>query len=125
MLFRSTVNAIIIGANSPDWKIAGNADFNGDGKSDLLWRNNVTGSVATWQMNGGAIVATAIVGAATNDWQIIGTGDVNGDGKSDLLWRNTDGGVATWQMDGANVLSAGLTSIPTADPAWKIAAPIL
>ena len=76
-------------------------------------------------MNGGAIVATAIVGAATNDWQITGTGDVNGDGKADILWRNTDGGVATWQMDGANVLSAGLTSIPTADPAWKIAAPIL
>jgi Ca2+-binding RTX toxin-like protein len=121
----ATVNAVIVGTNAPDWKIVGNADFNGDGKSDLLWRNSVNGSVAQWQMNGSAISATAIVGSAPTDWQVIGTGDVNGDDKADILWRNTDGGVATWQMNGANVLSAGLTSIPTADSAWKIAAPIL
>jgi len=27
-------------------------DFNGDGKSDILWRNQTTGQVYVWLMNG-------------------------------------------------------------------------
>jgi Ca2+-binding RTX toxin-like protein len=116
--------ASIIGAVTPDWKIAGIGDANGDGKADIFFRNT-NGSVAEWQMNGSTVTATATVGSATSDWNITGTSDFNGDGNADILWRNDNGGVATWQLNGANVLSAGLTSIPTADLAWKIAAPIL
>ncbi len=32
-------------------------DFNGDGKSDILWRNT-NGTVAIWEMNGGQVLAT-------------------------------------------------------------------
>ena len=31
------------------------ADFNGDGKADILWRNSGTGQVYVWQMDGTAI----------------------------------------------------------------------
>jgi serralysin len=65
------------------------------------------------------------VGSATSDWKITGTGDFNADGKADILWRNDGGAVAEWQMNGSTVLSAGTTSLPFADPSWKIAAPIM
>jgi Ca2+-binding RTX toxin-like protein len=125
----STVLAAqVIAAITPDWKIAGIGDFSrgafsGDGKADLLFRNT-NGSVAEWQMDGSKVISTSVVGTSTADWKITGTGDFNGDGKADILWRNDLGDVAEWQMDGT-ILSGGLTSIPTADPAWKIAAPIL
>jgi hypothetical protein len=57
-------------AVSADWHIGGVADFNGDGKSDILWRNN-SGAVAEWNMNGTAIAsAGAVAGGAvvTADW---------------------------------------------------------
>jgi Ca2+-binding RTX toxin-like protein len=81
-----------------DWHIAGTGDFNGDGRSDILWRND-DGTVRDWlgQANGGFIGNTANLNIAVgNDWHIAGTGDFNGDGRSDILWRNDDGTVRDW-----------------------------
>ena len=38
------------------WHIAGTGDFNGDGRDDILWRND-TGAVTNWlgQANGGFV----------------------------------------------------------------------
>ena len=64
-------------------------DFNGDGRSDILWRND-DGTVTDW-------VGTASGGFSSNSgnfqiqadpsWQIVGSGDFNGDGRFDLIWR--------------------------------------
>jgi len=35
----------------PNWQVVGGADFNSDGKSDLVWMNRVTGAVYVWLMN--------------------------------------------------------------------------
>ncbi len=73
-------------------------DFNGDGRSDILWRN-VDGQVSDWlgQSNGGFVQndlnAASVV---PNSWQIAGTGDFNGDGRDDILWRNVDGQLSNW-----------------------------
>jgi FG-GAP-like repeat/RTX calcium-binding nonapeptide repeat (4 copies) len=107
-----------------DWKIAGTGDFNGDGNADILWRND-NGTAALWQMDSFNVTNKAVIGTASTDWKIAETGDFNGDGKSDILWRNDLGSIATWQMDGSYVVSDSLTSIPTLDLAWNIAAPIL
>jgi FG-GAP-like repeat/RTX calcium-binding nonapeptide repeat (4 copies) len=114
----------VIGTVTSDWKIAGSSDFNGDGSSDILWRND-NGTVALWQINDLAYTSGDVIATESNDWTIAETGDFNGDGRSDILWRNDNGSVATWQMDGTSVVSASLTSIPSADLAWKIAAPIV
>ena len=110
------------------WKISGTGDFNGDSKSDLLWRND-DGSVNIWLMDGAYVLSAGLVtpySVVDNNWKISGTGDFNGDGKADILWRNTDGSTNVWEMNGSSVLSAGaINPYAVVDTTWKIAAPIL
>jgi FG-GAP-like repeat len=95
-------------------------DFNGDGKSDILWRNN-NSAVAIWQMDGNTVTSTAgLLSVVTNDWQIAGTADFNNDKKSDILWRDrNNGAVAIWQMNGNTVSTSGVAGSATLD--WQIA----
>lgn len=92
------------------WHVVGSGDFNGDGHSDILWRND-SGMVTNWLglSNGGftSNAANASIGAAS-DWNIIGIGDYNGDGRDDVLWRGPDGTVATW----LGQTNGGFTSNP-------------
>jgi large repetitive protein len=97
-------------------------DFNGDRKSDILWRND-NGSIALWQMNGSTVAAANLTSTSTLDpsWKTAGTGDFDGDGKSDILWRNDNGSIALWRMNGATVVSSNLTSTPSLPTSWKTA----
>src|SRR5207248_2448850 len=97
----STAN-VTIGAAHPV------ADFNGDGKSEILWRD-AGGNVAIWGMDGTTVTSSGVAGFADpGNWHIVGTGDFNGDGKSDILWRDAGGNVAIWGMNGTTVTSSGL-----------------
>jgi uncharacterized delta-60 repeat protein len=98
------------------------SDFNGDRKSDILWRNDY-GSVGLWQMDGATITNTALTSIQSIDssWKVAGNSDFNGDKKADILWRNDDGSVALWQMDGSTVTSSKLASTPALDSSWKTA----
>ena len=74
-------------------------DFNGDGRSDILWRNVTTGQVSDWlgQANGGFVGNDANAFATVpTSWTIVGTGDFNGDGRDDILWRNSNGQLSDW-----------------------------
>jgi hypothetical protein len=100
------------------WQVQGIADFNGDGKSDILWRKAETGETAVWFMNGavksggGRTSSSAGAYTSTTGWQVHGVGDFNGDGKADILWRNAETGKTyVWFMDGATVTSSGSTTI--------------
>jgi len=109
-------NAVTSGgtAVTPDanWSVAGIGDFNGDGKKDILWRNNTTGEVSVWNMNGSAITSSADLtsgGAAIrpdSSWSVAGIGDFNADGNSDILWRNSNGSLAVWLMNGSTITSS-------------------
>jgi FG-GAP-like repeat len=92
-------------------------DFDGDGKSDILWRNT-DGSLALWQMNGSTATPSSI-GALPAGWTTAGTGDFNGDGKADMLLSNANGSVATWQMNGSKVSKGNI--IGTLVAGWSIA----
>jgi hypothetical protein len=110
---------------SPDvWKVAGNGDYDGDGKSDILWRNESTGQNHLYLMNGAAIassVSTTTV-PSPNVWKVAGSGDYNGDGRSDILWRNaTTGQNHFYFMNGATVeTSVSTVTLPNPDD-WKVA----
>ena len=99
-----------VGSAGSDWKIVDVADFNGDGKADILWENS-QGKVAMWQMDGDHIASNTTVGSVGTDWKVIGTDDFNGDGKADILWENSQGKVAMWQMDGDQIASNTLGRI--------------
>ncbi|MBF0538010.1 MAG: VCBS repeat-containing protein [Nitrospirae bacterium] len=83
-------------------------DFNGDGKSDILWQNSSTGDVAVWLMDGTAKTSTAFAAKAVpNNWKIRASADFNNDGKSDVLWQDTTtGDVLVWLMNGTSPQSA-------------------
>ncbi len=95
------------------------ADFNGDGKSDLLWRNANSGEAYIYQMNGLAVAAESSLRVVSNNWKVSGTGDFNGDGKDDILWRNANSGeVYIYQMNGLAVATE--SSVRTVSNDWKI-----
>jgi glucose/arabinose dehydrogenase len=93
-------------------------DFNGDGFSDIAWRNT-NSDLAIWLMNGTTVSSPADLGGVPNSWSVVGQRDFDGDGKADLLWRNTNGDLAVWFMNGTAVSSTfdfGL--VPTS---WSVA----
>jgi hypothetical protein len=58
-----------LGSAPLDWTIAGVRDFNGDGRTDILWRQT-SGVVAMWLMDGLSLIGSGVVGSAGSDWQI-------------------------------------------------------
>ena len=107
-----------------DWTIAGTGDFNGDGRSDVLWRN-ANGVVSNWLGQANGAFAANHANAATGvplDWTVVGTGDFNGDGRDDVLWRNDNGTVINWlgQPNGGFV-SNQANSATTVSLDWHVA----
>ena len=54
----------------PTWHIRDAVDFTGDGKSDILWRND-NGSDVIWGMNGAQIVSQTSIGVVAPDWTVV------------------------------------------------------
>ncbi len=106
----------------PDsFRVAGVGDTNGDGKGDIIWRNELASNVVIWQMDGnqlkpgvGGAVGTynperTVLTPLSVDasWELVDTVRINDDAKFDLVWRNrTSNQVVNWMMDG-NVLTSG------------------
>jgi len=92
-------------------------DFDGDGISDIFWRNSGNGNNAIWRSANSALpISVAPVGNLS--WVAVGAGDFDGDHKSDILWRNS--------ANGANVIwksgnSATTQAVTPANVAWTIA----
>ncbi|HIK16083.1 MAG TPA: VCBS repeat-containing protein [Leptolyngbyaceae cyanobacterium M33_DOE_097] len=113
----------------PEWRAEAVGDFDGDGISDIAWRNTTSGGNVIWLLDANnKIKANASIPAIpiSSGWRIAGAGDFTGDGKADIIWRNvTTGNTSIWQMDGVtykgsigfapNILSGGLVS-----PVWSI-----
>ena len=96
-------------------------DFNGDGKSDVLWRSD--GGIVSESLgqSNGSFSNSSLSYATGADWHIVGTGDFNGDGRSDILWRNDGGALSDWlgQAGGGGFGVNGNVSYSTG-PEWQV-----
>jgi hypothetical protein len=99
-------------------KGAATHDFDGNGVSDIAWRDTA-GDTAFWLMNGAAVASSGGAGQVPPSvWSMVGQRDFNGDGSYDLLWRDTSGNTAMWLMNGTQVASSvSVGNIPTA---WTV-----
>src|SRR5579884_1146460 len=115
------VQSASLGLVAPNWTIAGTGDFNGDGATDILWRDTNTGAVAIWFLNNSfAVQSVASFASPGGTWQIAQTGDYNGDGMSDILWKDAGGNTAAWFMNGASV--ASVASYGSVGSTWQVQA---
>jgi hypothetical protein len=94
------------------------ADFDGDGRSDVPWRNRNTGANALWK-SANATTVQAITTVTNLAWKIVGAGDFDGDRKADLLWRqDTSGANAIWRSGNS---ATALATATVGNVAWKVA----
>jgi hypothetical protein len=100
----SALNAFSIIACIP----VGKTDFDGDGKTDIVWQAAVGGDWIFF-MNGASVVSSQPLPPVAPGWVLAGIGDFNGDGHADLLWRNTADATQYWifLMNGATVIGGG------------------
>ena len=70
------------------WVVAGLADFNRDGHTDVLWRNTSTGDNYLYLMDNGNVVGEGFLPNVPLPWSVAAVGDFNGDGYADIWWNN-------------------------------------
>jgi hypothetical protein len=107
------------------WHVAAVADFNGDGRADILWRND-NGTIFDFlgTANGGVVNNgdNSFV-AVDSSWHVAGAGDFNGDGIDDILWRNDNGAIFDFLGTASGgVVNNGDNSFAAMSNSWHVAA---
>ena len=99
-------------------------DLNGDGRSDIILRDFVSGVVDRWlgQADGGFSISEY----GSDPYApgvLFGVGDVDADGRSDTVWRNANGDVylSLTYPDGAFYFQWSSGFVARVDSSWTIA----
>jgi hypothetical protein len=107
----------------PSWAVAGLADLDANGSTDILWRHTPTGWLYLWLMDGVVRVGAGFLApsAVDNSWLVVATADFNGDRKADIVWQeSTTGAIYIWFMDGVTRTSATFADPSQVAPPWRI-----
>ncbi|HET7125596.1 MAG TPA: plastocyanin/azurin family copper-binding protein, partial [Lysobacter sp.] len=91
-------------------------DFNGDGRSDILWRNGSNGANSIWRSASSA-TKQAVTSVINPAWSVVGSGDYNGDGRADILWRNGSTGANSMWLSASSAAKRAVTSVAIS---WKV-----
>ena len=96
------------------------ADANGDGRSDIVWRNS-NGALTDWLSTGNGLAGNAAANATVGtDWKVAGKGDFNGDGRADILWRNDSGALTDWLGNASGGFAGNAAANGAVGTDWKI-----
>jgi VCBS repeat-containing protein len=108
-------------ATPAGWNVVSSGDFNGDGKSDILWQDpaSATDDIQISLMDGANTAASATITGPGAGYTAIGTGDFNGDGKSDILFSDASGNALVWTMDGTDHVGSANFAKP-AGTGWAL-----
>jgi hypothetical protein len=102
------------------WQIQDVGDLDGDGRSDIIWRQRTDGALFLWLMDGATVRGATYLDPIDTGWRIQFAGDFNGDGRADLLWReDSTANTYLWLMDGPRLI-AGTGYTPPATAPWRI-----
>lgn len=102
---------------TPTRVAASRHDLDGNGVSDIFWRNSASGTSVIWySANPNTRLAQSAIGSA---WQVVGDGDLDGDGSVDVLWRNLSTGANIVWRSGLYSRRAGLSALST--EGWQVA----
>lgn len=115
-----TVSGGFAGVPIPSpWAPVGRGDYNGDGKSDILWGNSLnqlyistrtSASPAAYNLGGQQVVGGCVPATSS----VVGTGDFNGDNISDILLQNSSGNINLLLMNGIPPSNVDVTISNTA-----------
>jgi hypothetical protein len=95
--------------------------FGDNGKKDILVRNQNTGLLYIWLMDGPTILSINLIDSSmlSSDWLIRSVADFDGDGYDDiLLWNASSRQLGIWFMDGVSVRSKELVTTLSSD--WSV-----
>ncbi len=109
-----------IGRLDPIWNLVDVGDLDGDGKTDVLWNNTLSGLLYAWLMEDLTVLNMLGLGTEPNiAWEAVALGDMNGNGSLDVIWENSvNGSLFVWFFDGTNF--TGFGSLPGLDPGWTL-----
>jgi hypothetical protein len=110
-------------------------NFSGDGRGDILYRNNVTGAVQLAKLNATGLTLppyaglpddpiasctssslvvtnTAVTNLPASDptWQLYAVGDYDGNGVTDIVWLQPNGQLTLWLMNAAGAAPTVVTN---------------
>jgi FG-GAP-like repeat/FG-GAP repeat len=112
------------------WNEVHTGDFNGDGNSDILWRNTY-GQTSVWLMAPTLenppkmqVLDISDLGTVPMSWDIAITGNFNGDVFSDILWNNINGDNSIWFItaNGTQLEVLSVSDIGQVPPSWVVQA---
>lgn len=107
------VRGLAISGPGSDWEVQFTGDFNGDGKSDLLWFRPSTNEYAFWGMDGTTDTTHSAAIALNSQFHIFGVGDADGNGTDDVFVQRYNGDFAVHLIEDFEVEEFGeLISYP-------------
>jgi hypothetical protein len=113
-------------ANSPfgaGWYIATAGDFNGDGKTDLVFRSTSNQYTEVQLLNGATGAGGGLVANSPFDasWNIVGAGDFLGNGRDGVVWQRPSDGLIEFQfLNGTTQVGGGELSYDPFGPGWNV-----
>jgi hypothetical protein len=94
------------------------ADFNGDGKQDLIWRSH-SGNPVVWQMNGIDVASRFTLATAPDSGSaIVGSGNFFGSSPGAILWVDSSRRLSLWRINNGVVQQTCIVA-SSIDPGWS------
>ena len=83
----------------------GAADLDGDGYSDIFFRDSATGRNWVWLIQAGIRVGERAWPDVDPSWRLVAIGDTSGSGFADLVWQHTSGFLWRDRVQNAQIVS--------------------